>query len=132
MRILVVYFWCQKLEYNHSLHVTKCTQLGGQGGRYLGNILTIKRYATVFGKFQIIDIALKYVQRHIYLMSIFFYILLKHILSLPCYCSLFGVEFTLPLLCEDKVILFCIINDIADRGEGKYEESRKEYDTKFP
>ena len=48
---LVVYFWCQKLEYNHSLHVTKCIQLGGQGGRYLGNILTIKGYATVFGKF---------------------------------------------------------------------------------
>ena len=57
MRILDIYFWCQKLEYNHSLHVTKCIQLGGQGGRYLGNILTIKRYATVFGKFYIIDIA---------------------------------------------------------------------------
>ena len=42
MRILDIYFWCQKLEYNHSLHVTKCIQLGGQGGRYLGNILTIK------------------------------------------------------------------------------------------
>ena len=59
MRILDIYFWCQKLEYNHSLHVTKCIQLGGQGGRYLGNIWTIKRYATVFGKFYIIDIALK-------------------------------------------------------------------------
>ena len=58
--------------------------------------------------------------------------MLQYISSWSCYCSLFSVEFTLPLLWEDKVILLCIINDITDRGEGKYEESRKEYDTKFP
>ena len=134
MRILVVYFWCQKLEYNHSLHVTKCIQLGGQGGRYLGNILTIKDMLQYSESFRLL------ISLNFYLVSylsykyifLYLYIMLQYISSWLWYCSLFSVDFTLPLLWEDKVILFCIINDITDRGEGKYEEDRKEYDTKFP
>jgi len=71
MRILVVYFWCQKLEYNHSLHVTKCIQLGGQGGRYLGNILTIKdmlQYSESFRLLISFYLSYKYIFLYLYIM----------------------------------------------------------------